>query len=252
MMTPQEVAERSFTKASFGGYNMSMVDEFLDQLTVDYSALYKENATLKAKMKVLADSLEEYRITEKGMRRALLAVQQAADEMVADAEKHKEEMVRAAEEETQSTIAQLRRQTVGEQARLEAAQKATADYVEQVRQAMEQQQQALLQLDSVAQRENAVENTAEEIGQSIQHMMEEQAAPEEPVAPEEAAREPSQEEQPPQEPEPTAQEEPAPSHREQERSAPFEEIPNRRITSDATTRRIDFDNLKFGSNYDLK
>lgn len=247
MMTPQEVAERSFTKASFGGYNMSMVDEFLDQLTVDYSALYKENATLKAKMKVLADSLEEYRATEKGMRRALLAAQQAADEMVADAEKHKEEMVRAAEEETQSAIAQLRRQTAGEQARLEAAQKATADYVEQVRQAMEQQQQALLQLDSVAQRENAVENTAEEIGQSIQHMMEEQAAPEE------AAQEPSQEEQPPQEPpEPAAQEEPAPSHREQERSAPFEEIPNRRITSDTTTRRINFDNLKFGFNYDLK
>lgn len=78
MMTPQEVSEHGFSKASFGGYNMAMVDEFLDQLTVDYTALYKENASLKAKMKVLADSLEEYRATEKGMRRALLAAQQAA------------------------------------------------------------------------------------------------------------------------------------------------------------------------------
>ena len=55
MLTPQEVAEHSFAKASFGGYNMTMVDEFLDQVTNDYTALFKENATLKAKMKVLAD-----------------------------------------------------------------------------------------------------------------------------------------------------------------------------------------------------
>ena len=34
MLTPQEVSERAFTKASFGGYNMAQVDEFLDILTV--------------------------------------------------------------------------------------------------------------------------------------------------------------------------------------------------------------------------
>ena len=30
MLTPQEVSERAFPKASFGGYNMTQVDEFLD------------------------------------------------------------------------------------------------------------------------------------------------------------------------------------------------------------------------------
>ena len=38
MLTPQEVSERAFPKASFGGYNMAQVDEFLDVLTEDYSA----------------------------------------------------------------------------------------------------------------------------------------------------------------------------------------------------------------------
>ncbi len=64
---------------------------------------------------------------------------------------------------------------------------------------------------------------------------------------------PEAEQQPAEETEQTSQqeaEESAPSHREQERSAPFEEIPNRRVTSDTTTRRIDFNNLKFGSNYE--
>ena len=35
MLTPQEVSTHSFAKASFGGYNMAMVDEFLDELTDD-------------------------------------------------------------------------------------------------------------------------------------------------------------------------------------------------------------------------
>ena len=47
MLTPQEVSEHAFAKASFGGYNMAMVDEFLDELTDDYTALYKENAALR-------------------------------------------------------------------------------------------------------------------------------------------------------------------------------------------------------------
>ena len=52
MLTPQEVSTHAFTKAMMGGYNMAAVDEFLDELTDDYTALYKENTTLKAKLKV--------------------------------------------------------------------------------------------------------------------------------------------------------------------------------------------------------
>ena len=70
-MTPQEVSEHAFAKASFGGYNMAMVDEFLDVLTEDYTALYKENAVLKSKMKVLVDKVEEYRSTEEAIRWAV-------------------------------------------------------------------------------------------------------------------------------------------------------------------------------------
>ena len=51
MLTPQEVSNHAFAKAVMGGYNMAMVDEFLDELTDDYTSLYKENAALKAKMR---------------------------------------------------------------------------------------------------------------------------------------------------------------------------------------------------------
>ena len=59
MFTPQEVSEKVFPKSSFGagGYAMGAVDEFLDALTEDYTALYKENVTLKAKLKILAEKV---------------------------------------------------------------------------------------------------------------------------------------------------------------------------------------------------
>ena len=80
MFTPQEVSEKVFPKASFGsgGYSMASVDEFLDALTEDYTALFKENVTLKAKLKVLAEKVEEYRSTEEAMRQALLTAQKMA------------------------------------------------------------------------------------------------------------------------------------------------------------------------------
>ena len=52
MITPQQIDQVSFSKASFGGYNMQQVDEFLEPLTEDYVTLYKENALLKSKMRV--------------------------------------------------------------------------------------------------------------------------------------------------------------------------------------------------------
>ena len=86
MMTPQEVANCTFAKAVMGGYNMASVDDFLDKLTEDYSALYKENSTLKGKLKTLAEKLEEYRQVEDAMRSTLLAAQKMASSMVAEAE----------------------------------------------------------------------------------------------------------------------------------------------------------------------
>ena len=50
MFTPQEIQEQTFSKAVFGGYDMQQVDDFLEPLTEDYIALYKENSVLKSKM----------------------------------------------------------------------------------------------------------------------------------------------------------------------------------------------------------
>ena len=86
MFTPQQIDEISFDKAVFGGYDMNSVDEFLEPLTEDYVTLYKENALLKSKMRVLVEKLEEYRSNEASMRDALVNAQKTCDKMVREAE----------------------------------------------------------------------------------------------------------------------------------------------------------------------
>ena len=144
MLTPQEVSGRAFSKAAFGGYNMAMVDEFLDEVTDDYTALYKENAALKAKLKVLVDKVEEYRATEDSMRAALLTAQRMASTMVEEAEEKKKSMLAGAEDEARAKIGALQSDVELEQRRLNAAKAATADFLQKTRE-LAQAQLALIE-----------------------------------------------------------------------------------------------------------
>ena len=150
MLTPQEAESHVFPKASFGGYNMLQVDNFLDSLIEDYRTLYQENISLKNKMKVLVDKVEEYRATEDAMRMTLHSAQKMADAMVKEGEAKKQaaidQAVSAVEARSQEVRAQMEQEEqavrtrlegiqkdlADEQARLEAARAATTAYVAQL------------------------------------------------------------------------------------------------------------------------
>lgn len=118
MMTPQEVANCTFAKAAIGGYHMSSVDEFLDKLTEDYTALYKENAALKAKLKVMVDKMAEYREMEDAMRSTLLTAQKMATSMVAEAEQKRNAMIAGAASAAQNRKNELAKEVEEEERRL--------------------------------------------------------------------------------------------------------------------------------------
>ena len=149
MMTPQEVGSRSFSKATLGGYNLAQVDEFLDALTEDYSALYNENAILKGKLKVLSETVEEYRATDVAMRKALLAAQKMADDMVEEAKKKQAELVGEAEEAVRQRVDELKRSTAAEEYRLHQAQESTAAYVRKLRALYDREMEFLSSLDEL-------------------------------------------------------------------------------------------------------
>ena len=131
MFTPQEVSEKVFPKASFGsgGYSMTSVDEFLDALTEDYTALFKENMTLKAKLKVLAEKVEEYRSTEEAMRQALLTAQKMASKLVQEAQAEKEQLLADARTEAQNEIHRLDAERQDAEQKLAMAQQKTAEFI---------------------------------------------------------------------------------------------------------------------------
>ena len=130
MLTPQEITDKVFVKAVFGGYDMTGVDDFLEAVCTDYTALYKENAILKGKLKVLVEKVEEYRSTEDAMRMALLTAQRMGEEITSEANKQREETLRSAEMESKARLTETARKIADEELRLEAAAKETAKFID--------------------------------------------------------------------------------------------------------------------------
>ena len=146
MLTPQEVASRSFAKATLGGYNLAQVDEFLDTLTEDYTALYNENTILKNKLKVLSETVEEYRATDNAMRKTLLAAQQMAEAMMDEAKRKRDELIGDAEQGAHQRTQELQKAVAAEEYRLKKAQESTASYVRRLAQFHDQEMEFLSKL----------------------------------------------------------------------------------------------------------
>ena len=126
MFTPQQIEQISFGKQTFGGYDMQSVDEFLEPLTQDYVTLYKENALLKSKMRVLVSKLEEYRQNEASMKDAIVNAQKTCDKMVKEAEAKCTQMLSDANAAAAQNAKNADTLIAAENARVEEAKKAAA------------------------------------------------------------------------------------------------------------------------------
>ena len=244
MLTPQEVSEHAFTKA-FNGYNMSMVDEFLDILTADYTTLYKENATLKAKMKVLVEKVEEYRSTEDAMRKALMTAQKMADDLVAEAESKRNQLLQSAEADAKARMAELQQSIRDEQMRLMAAQQSTAAYVGKLKELYQHEMDflnGLSHLTAAAPAADPVEDTARDIEENMERLLQQEQAED---TTDLSAPEPGKESS-------LYDELMELSGRKaaQRPAEPAEEDEDDVV--EEPTRRIDFDNLQFGKDYEIR
>ena len=230
MLTPQEVSTHAFSKAVMGGYNMAMVDEFLDELTDDYTALYKENAALKAKMKVLVEKVEDYRATEDSMRATLLTAQKMADSIVHEAEAKRDEILAQAEASAKEKIGQLRQEVEAAEERLRQGQEDLAKFIAASRELCDRELKFLDQLPTLPVETEAPAASQPEPEETVQQIEEKVMA---------AFGQQSVEEEAP------AAEEPAPAAEDDyPEGDPFAADP-----VDEPTRRINLNDLKFGRNY---
>ena len=237
MLTPQEVSSHAFPKAVMGGYNMSAVDEFLDELTEDYSALYKENTALKAKLKVLVEKVEDYRATEDSMRATLLTAQKMADNIVREAETKRDMILARADLDVQDRVNELKEIMEANEKRMQIGQQELARFIATVRDVCQRELEALENLPelpvdikrvepvTIVLPEDAVEKEAAVLAE-LAELTEDTESVEESVELEEADE---------------AAEEETKGYPEGNPFAAEGDVRN--------TRRIDLSELKFGRNY---
>ena len=115
MITPLDIENKRFSKKMMNGYNVDEVDDFLDEVTIAYEKLYKENATLKSSTEELSSNMGQYKNLESTLQNTLIMAQKTADEIQAIAKQQAEQIVRDAEFAAKATVEGLNAQITGKE-----------------------------------------------------------------------------------------------------------------------------------------
>ena len=120
----RDIQEKEFATQAKGGYNIEEVDDFLDEIAEQMSALVRENlelnkqvTTLEADVEAARKAAEEaekktpdynekgyFENLQKSMREAMIGAQRIADETTADAEAHAAQVKKEAQELADETL----------------------------------------------------------------------------------------------------------------------------------------------------
>ncbi len=107
MITPLDIENKKFSKQLMNGYNVEEIDDFLDELTVDYSKNYKENTELRVKVEELQKNLEHYKTIESTLQSTLVVAQSTADDVKNIAKQQAEQIVHEAKETAKQQVSEL-------------------------------------------------------------------------------------------------------------------------------------------------
>ena len=103
MITPMDIRNKEFKKG-FKGYKEGEVDEFLDKVIADYERIYRENGELKDRISIDNERIESYNSMEKSLQNTLLIAQTTAEDIVANARKKSDMIIKEAEEQASRII----------------------------------------------------------------------------------------------------------------------------------------------------
>ena len=109
MLTPLDIENKRFSK-TIKGYNVEEVDDFLDQITLDYEKLYKENAELRNQIEENKKDLEHYRSVEHTLQNTLVMAQTTSEVIKANAQSRAEQIIRDAQSEAKRSTEEITKQ----------------------------------------------------------------------------------------------------------------------------------------------
>lgn len=112
MITPLDIENKKFSKQMMNGYNVDEVDDFLDDLTLDYSKNYKELTELRDKVAELNNSLEHYKTIEETLQNTLLMAQTTAEDVKKVARQQADQIINEAKGNAQKQASDLNNEIV--------------------------------------------------------------------------------------------------------------------------------------------
>ena len=112
MITPLDIENKRFAKQMMNGYSVEEVDDFLDELTVDYSKNYKELTELRNKVEELNNSLVQYKAIESTLQNTLVMAQTTAEEVKNVAKQKADQIVEEAKASAQKQVDDLNNEIV--------------------------------------------------------------------------------------------------------------------------------------------
>ena len=103
MITPLDIENKKFSKQMMNGYSVEEVDDFLDELTIDYTKNYKEVSELRSKVDELNKSLEHYKAIEETLQNTLVMAQSTAEDVKKVARQQAEQIINEAKAQKQAS-----------------------------------------------------------------------------------------------------------------------------------------------------
>ena len=112
MITPLDIENKKFAKQMMNGYSVEEVDEFLDELTTDYSKNYKEVTELRSRVEELNNSLIHYKTIEGTLQNTLVMAQTTAEEVKNVARQQADQIVNDAKASAQKAVDDLNNEII--------------------------------------------------------------------------------------------------------------------------------------------
>ncbi len=123
MLTPLDIENKKFSKQIMNGYNVEEVDDFLDEIGVDFAKKQKEVNEASKKIEELNASLEHYKTIEDTLQNTLLMAQSTAEEVKNIAKQKADQIVSDAKATTQKEVDFIQNQILMKKKELEDVQK---------------------------------------------------------------------------------------------------------------------------------
>ena len=111
MLTPLDIENKKFQKQMRNGYNVDEVDDFLDEITVDYEKLYKDNTELRAEIERSKSDLEKYKNIEQTLQNTLVMAQKTADDIKNNAQDEADNIIKNARSKMQESVDELTKES---------------------------------------------------------------------------------------------------------------------------------------------